>query len=86
MHMGVLLHPCMTNGILMLPKISFGRKGEKDLPDVSQFVYPQKTLFKFWQNIIFNWQVKLRFSIFILCNQDQEDQARILVQILFFQC
>lgn len=57
----------------------FWKKGEKNLPDVSQFVYPQKTLFKFWQNVIFNWQVKLPFGIFIFCNQDEEDQAGILV-------
>lgn len=31
-----------------------GGGGGKSLPDISQFVYPQKKFFKLWQNIIFN--------------------------------
>lgn len=82
--MGVLLHPCMANGILMLFKLFIWRKGEK-IPSQRSVSFSSLRSFSSFEW----WPVKIAaeiaFKHFHVLDEDEEDQAGILVWI-FFQC
>lgn len=79
-YMGVLLHPCMANGILMLYKLFIWRKEGKKTPAFQRSVSLStiKRSFSSLGKILFSTD-RLHLGIFILCNQDEKDQAGILV-------